>query len=99
MGISVERVVHDSISSDILFDEYREAVSCFICDGILVDGQMVSTCQHMFCKECIVEWMTKATKASSTIMAFWSSASPTYVHNCPVCRDEFILSQLVKSRL
>lgn len=45
------------LSADRFRDEDIEFFSCIICSDIVINPKMCSTCNHIFCKKCIDEWL------------------------------------------
>ena len=47
MGVEINRFSKDSVNEDLI---------CQICHGVFVEA-MQTPCRHLFCKECIEEWL------------------------------------------
>ena len=72
MGINVENIATGT-SVDYLL--------CSICSQLLYDAIVLPICEHMFCRECIEEWVK--TKKQGAVKTFEVS--------CPDCRKPFTL--------
>ena len=72
MGISVQNVIDKSKIVHII---------CSICTDVIEDAIMLKTCDHMFCRVCITEWI------------HWIATGDT---RCPECRQCFLTSDFGK---
>ena len=70
MGISFENI-NTGLSVDYLL--------CSICSQLLYDTIVLAICKHMFCRECIEEW----------VKSIKSDTANTSEVSCPDCRKPF----------
>ena len=74
MGISTENIIIESNVAHLL---------CSICAKLLDDAVVLRSCEHMYCRICIKEWM-KSQKATGNKSV------------CPDCRQSFVKKDLIK---
>ena len=77
MGIPVEQAINKDLIDHFI---------CNKCSDLVVDVIILKTCEHLFCRSCIVDWIATQKQSKSKIV-------------CPSCDDPFTAKDFIKTEL
>ena len=59
----MEKYINDeSVIKDVIYNTFKELITCPLCFNILIDQMMCMKCQNVYCKKCIDQWKEKDNK-------------------------------------